>query len=114
MENCYVEDDQLICFCGKCKPEDYELLRDFPMPKDYQEETKIALCILPAEQIDNEEEVRRVSRIIAEYGDFRELQGEKKVEEELRKIAEMETNSQWQGIETLLQSLEESINIEVK
>lgn len=29
MENCYVEDDYLVCFCGKCKPEDYELPSDF-------------------------------------------------------------------------------------
>lgn len=29
MKNCYVENDFLVCFCGKCKPEDYKLPSDY-------------------------------------------------------------------------------------
>jgi len=33
-KECYIENDFLICFCGKCKPEDYALPKDFPHQPD--------------------------------------------------------------------------------
>lgn len=28
-KKCYVENDFVVCFCGKCKPEDYKLPSDY-------------------------------------------------------------------------------------
>ena len=30
--NCLTANGFLICYCGKCQPQDYELPKDFPIP----------------------------------------------------------------------------------
>ena len=37
MKDCYKEDGYIVCFCGKCEPEDYKLPSDFPMTHNTRE-----------------------------------------------------------------------------